>query len=156
MKNHMRLKLLIVGAFLVSAVACGSDDSGRSETPAIDEGLPGRDRLIGSATPLPVIDSPNDIPDGLEPVWETFAALAREYVDREHIDPTILGRCAIRGMLDALDDPYLLNRQFASFGLEAMLDCRLVDYGYRFYMTPDERREPIQRLRSSFVKMPDR
>ena len=106
MKNHMRLKLLIVGAFLVIAVACGSDDSGSSETPAIDEGLPGRDRLIGSATPLPVIDSPNDIPDGLEPVWETFAALAREYVDREHIDPTILGRGAIRGMLDALDDPY--------------------------------------------------
>ena len=63
---------------------------------------------------------------------------------------------AISHLLDALDDPYLLNRQFASFGLEAMLDCRLVDYGYRFYMTPDERREPIQRLRSSFIKMPDR
>ena len=63
---------------------------------------------------------------------------------------------AISHLLDALNDPYLLNRQFASFGLETMLDCRLVDFGYRFYMTPDERREPIQRLRSSFIKMPDR
>jgi hypothetical protein len=63
---------------------------------------------------------------------------------------------AISHLLDALNDPYLLNRQFASFGLETMLDCRLVDFGYRFYMTPDERREPLQRLRSSFIKMPDR
>ena len=63
---------------------------------------------------------------------------------------------AISHLLDALDDPYLLNRQFASFGLEAMLDCRLVDFGYRFYMTPDERREPIKRLRSSFIETSDR
>ncbi|MEE3368269.1 MAG: hypothetical protein VX346_02875 [Planctomycetota bacterium] len=63
---------------------------------------------------------------------------------------------AISHLLDALDDPYLLNRQFASFGLEAMLDCRLVDFGYRFYMTPDERREPIKRLRSSLIETSDR
>lgn len=141
MKNHMRLKLLIVGAFLVIAVACGSDDSGSSETPAIDEGLPGRDRLIGSATPLPVIDSPNDIPDGLEPVWETFAALAREYVDREHIDPTILGRGAIRGMLDALDDPY--TSYVTPMGRERQLESFQGDFegiGAQIDATPDGQR----------------
>ena len=36
-----------------------------------------------------------------------------------------------------------------------MLGFRLVDFGYRFYMTPDERREPIERLRSSFIETPD-
>ena len=63
---------------------------------------------------------------------------------------------AISHLLKALDDPYLLNRQFARFGLESMLDCRLVDFGYRFYMTPDERREPIERLRKSLTETPNR
>jgi hypothetical protein len=45
-----------------------------------------------------------------------------------------------------LDDPFLLNRQFARIGLEQMLGIKLLDYGYRFYMSPEERREPILRV----------
>lgn len=60
-------------------------------------------------------------------------------------------RWALPKLLDALDDPYLLNRQFARIGLEKMLDVELVDYGYRFYMTPDERREPLKQLRAALL-----
>lgn len=53
-------------------------------------------------------------------------------------------------VIEALDDPYLINRQFARVCLEDLLSIKLVDFGYRFYMTPAERREPIQLLRVEF------
>ena len=62
---------------------------------------------------------------------------------------------ALPFLLEALDDPYLLNRQFVRFGLESMLNRRLVEFGYRFYMTPQERREPLERLRRSLIKTPN-
>jgi predicted CXXCH cytochrome family protein len=51
-------------------------------------------------------------------------------------------------LIDALDDPYLVNRQFASKGLQEMLGMRLADFGYRFYMTEPERRGPLADLRA--------
>jgi predicted CXXCH cytochrome family protein len=59
-------------------------------------------------------------------------------------------RPALPRLLDALDDPYLVNRQFAYKGLHEMLNVRLADFGYRFYMTKDERRKPLGDLRSRF------
>ncbi len=61
-------------------------------------------------------------------------------------------RSALPQLIDALDDPYLLNRQFARIGLERMLDVKLSDFGYQYYMTPDERREPLQRLRNALLQ----
>lgn len=58
---------------------------------------------------------------------------------------------ATRGLIDALDDPFLLNRQFARRGLERMLNVRLRDYGYEFYMTPEERAEPLERIRQALL-----
>ena len=133
LKNLGRWRPIIAGAFVLLAVACGSGD-GESVTSTTDDELPGRGRLIATASPLPVIDSPNDIPEGLEAVWETFAAIAREYVDRDTIDPEVLARGAIRGMLNALDDPYTAyvtpegyKRQLESFqgnfeGIGAQID----------------------------------
>lgn len=54
-------------------------------------------------------------------------------------------------LLEALDDPYLLNRQFARIGLESMQGIRLSDFGYHFYQTPEEREAPLERLRRRFV-----
>jgi hypothetical protein len=50
-------------------------------------------------------------------------------------------------LINALDDPYLLNRQFARRGFEGMLGVKLKDYGYRFYMMPNEREKPMAELR---------
>lgn len=60
-------------------------------------------------------------------------------------------RWALPQVIDALDDPYLLNRQFARIALERWLNLRLEDHGYRFYMTPEERREPVARLRAALT-----
>jgi hypothetical protein len=50
-------------------------------------------------------------------------------------------------LINALDDPYLVNRQFALRGFEGLLGAPLLDYGYRFYMTPSEREKPMAELR---------
>ncbi len=52
-------------------------------------------------------------------------------------------------LINALDDPYLLNRQFARRGFEEMLGVNLLDYGYRFYMMPEERKKPMANLRKA-------
>ncbi|HXD86960.1 MAG TPA: HEAT repeat domain-containing protein [Urbifossiella sp.] len=51
-------------------------------------------------------------------------------------------------LLDALDDPFLLNRQFAARDLQQMLGVRPADEGYRFFMTREERKEPLAALRT--------
>ena len=55
---------------------------------------------------------------------------------------------AIDVLLDALNDSFLLNRQFARRGLERLLGVKLVDFGYRFYMMSDERKAPIEAIRN--------
>jgi predicted CXXCH cytochrome family protein len=59
---------------------------------------------------------------------------------------------ALPRLLDALDDPFLVNRQFAYKGLQDMLNMRLADLGYRFYMTKEERQTPLARIRARFTQ----
>lgn len=56
---------------------------------------------------------------------------------------------AIDELITSLDDPFLLNRQFTRVAVEKLLQVSLQDYGYRFYMTPEERAEGIARLRKA-------
>ncbi len=63
---------------------------------------------------------------------------------------------ALPAVVEALDDPYLLNRQFARIALERWLNLRLEDHGYRFYMTPEERREPVERVRAAVTGLINR
>jgi hypothetical protein len=36
------------------------------------------------------------------------------------------------------------------------LNLRLEDHGYRFYMTPEERREPVERVRAAVSELINR
>jgi predicted CXXCH cytochrome family protein len=58
---------------------------------------------------------------------------------------------ALPPLLEALDDEYLVNRQFAAQGLQGMLGVRLADLGYHFYMTAEERRRPLADLRARYA-----
>jgi predicted CXXCH cytochrome family protein len=58
---------------------------------------------------------------------------------------------ALPQLLGALDDPYLVNRQFAARGLQRMLGLRLADFGYRFYSDREERRRPLAEMRVKFL-----
>jgi predicted CXXCH cytochrome family protein len=59
---------------------------------------------------------------------------------------------ALPHLIDMLDDPYLVNRQFTADGLERMLGVRLADHGYRFYQTRDERRGPLAAVRAKLLR----
>ena len=52
---------------------------------------------------------------------------------------------AMPQLLESLDDPYLVNRQFAYKGLQEMLNVRLSDFGYRLYMTKEEGEGPLNK-----------
>ncbi|HTI50781.1 MAG TPA: hypothetical protein VL475_07515, partial [Planctomycetaceae bacterium] len=58
---------------------------------------------------------------------------------------------ALPGLIRALDDPFILNRQFTRIGLERMLSVKLGDYGYQFYQTREERAAPLQKLREQLL-----
>jgi predicted CXXCH cytochrome family protein len=58
---------------------------------------------------------------------------------------------ALPQLLRALDDPYLLNRQFAARRLREMLNVRLSEFGYRFYMSAAERQKPLADLRAKYA-----
>jgi predicted CXXCH cytochrome family protein len=55
---------------------------------------------------------------------------------------------ALPSLVNALDDPYLVNRQFAAKGLQEMLGLRLADLGYHFYQTAAERRQSLADVRA--------
>jgi predicted CXXCH cytochrome family protein len=58
---------------------------------------------------------------------------------------------ALPHLVEALDDPYLINRQFTYKGLQDMMGVRMVDFGYRFYMTRDERLSPLAAIRARLL-----
>lgn len=50
--------------------------------------------------------TPAGVPQDLAKVWETYQALQQRYVDKSALDPEKLSAGAIKGMLQALDDPF--------------------------------------------------
>ncbi len=87
-------------------------------------------------------------------------AVGRIWLKHEHESVRLLAvdayakardRSTLSDMIEVLDDPYLLNRQFTQKGLEDMLGIRLDEMGYRFYMTEEERGEPLKKVREALV-----
>jgi len=58
---------------------------------------------------------------------------------------------ALSKLIDALDDPFLLNRQFAGHALESMKGIQLESYGYRHYMERHERIKPLEKIRNALL-----
>ncbi len=60
-------------------------------------------------------------------------------------------RWALPDLIAMLDDPYLINRRFTQVRLGEMLGTDLRRFGYRFYQTPSERRDPLQAIRAQLL-----
>ncbi|MBI2964766.1 MAG: S41 family peptidase [Chloroflexi bacterium] len=96
---------LLAVLLVVAIVGCGGASSptavpagANTDAPVLANGE------IATPTALPAIPAPEDVPAGLEPIWEAYTILVREYVEREKIDPDKLAEGAIRGMVEALGD----------------------------------------------------
>lgn len=86
---------------VLTVVACGQP-APRSDQASGPVVLP--DGTVATSTALPRIAPPDEVPEGLESVWEAYGYLVREYVEREKVDPEKLAEGAIKGMVDALAD----------------------------------------------------
>jgi hypothetical protein len=58
---------------------------------------------------------------------------------------------ALPDLIQMLDDPFLVNRQFTQRRLEEMLGVNLRDHGYHFYQAKGERRYPLERVRAALL-----
>ncbi len=60
-------------------------------------------------TPSPLLQplgAPDGVPEELKTIWEVWALLSREHVDRSTFDVEAFNEAAIRGMIAAIGDPH--------------------------------------------------
>lgn len=60
-------------------------------------------------------------------------------------------RSAALQVLDAMNDPFLVNRQFAARDFEKLTGVRPGESGYRFYQSRKERSHPLEQLRDKLM-----
>lgn len=61
-------------------------------------------------------------------------------------------RWGLAAVIALLDDPYLLNRQFAQTSVESIASVDLnEEFGYWYFMTPQERQPIIAKIRAALV-----
>lgn len=101
------------------------------------------------ASPLPSLDGEADEPAGL--VWLRHADQSVRLLGADAISRAE-AHWALPQLLDALDDTYLLNRQFARIAVERLMGVRLTDFGYEFFMTDEERVAPLRELRERLLQ----
>jgi len=96
-------------------------------------------------------------PDRTAPTGQNWLTHADEFVRLVAADAASRqnARWALPQIIEQLDDPYLLNRQFALMAIERMLDIRLSESGYQFYMTQAERQLPLNRIRERLLPEAD-
>ncbi len=56
--------------------------------------------------PSEPLEAPSEVAEELRIIWETWAILTRDHIERSQLDPSVMSEGAIRGMLTALGDPH--------------------------------------------------
>ena len=109
-KRHRFIVPAIVMAAAFLLAACGSDTTAAptpfSQTIASDAEVTdpfGFPEVIQLEEPL---DAPSGVPEELKTVWEVWSLLTKEHVDRGNFDPEVFTEAAIRGLLQAVNDPH--------------------------------------------------
>lgn len=84
----------------VTEIPVSSDDEDLSDGSVDKSGLP---KVVPSDKPL---TPPSEVPEELNVVWEVWAHLVRDHVDKSTMDPTLFSEAAIKGIIGALGDPH--------------------------------------------------
>jgi carboxyl-terminal processing protease len=102
--------------------ACRSQDAASAPTPepAVAKSAELEDPMVfPTASPLTEpLPAPDGVPEELKTVWEVWALLTREHVDRTQFDPEVFTEAAIRGLIDALGDPHTNYVRPEAFNIE--------------------------------------
>lgn len=65
------------------------------------------------------LKAPSEVPEELRAIWETWAFLTRDFVDKSKLDPSISTESAIRGILAALGDRHTVYIPPEAFTLQS-------------------------------------
>jgi carboxyl-terminal processing protease len=112
--NKTPLPYILVAIFaatFVAAVACGNGELATAPSAVVDRSA-GKVTTTGDDSfpeviPLDVpLEAPSEVAEELRIIWEAWAILTRDHVDRADLDPSMMSEAAIRGMLIALGDPH--------------------------------------------------
>ncbi|MCH8109799.1 MAG: S41 family peptidase [Chloroflexi bacterium] len=113
MAIHQITRPLIVMVVVVTALflaACSGAASNVAPTPqatvpstATFSDEPSIPEVVQLEIPL---EAPSEVPEELKAIWEAWALLVREHVDRDKLDPAEATAEAIRGIVRTLNDPH--------------------------------------------------
>ncbi|MEE8473464.1 MAG: S41 family peptidase [Dehalococcoidia bacterium] len=67
---------------------------------------------------IPAVSAPSETPKELGTLWEVWDVLHKNYVEREVLDDQKLAPGAIRGLIEALDDPYTTYMDPTTYEME--------------------------------------
>ena len=142
--------MAIIVAALMLFAACGGDASPAStsaSTPASAQAVPAEEAAKSSSdqpafpTVVPLdepLEGPPEVPEELKAVWEAWALLAREHVDRSTFDPAEFTDAAIRGMITALDDTHTHYLGSEAFDIQGQdLEGKFEGIGAHVQMGPN-------------------
>ena len=113
--------VLVAGAIV--AAACGTDVA-ELPAPAAPAAAPevSATALLPSIEVVPLdkpLEAPSEVPEELQAIWDVWAILTRDHVDRSELDPEAFTEAAIRGMLNALGDPHTNYVRPEAFEIES-------------------------------------
>ena len=102
------LTFLCVVSFISTALACSSalsDDTDLTTAPAkySDSSAP---YSVTSTLPKEKLGSSEGTPRELEAVWEAWALLNKEHIDRASFEPGAFEESAIKGLIDSVEDTH--------------------------------------------------
>ena len=115
------VRVLVAGAIV--AAACGTDVA-ELPAPAAPAAAPevSATDLLPSIEVVPLdkpLEAPSEVPEELQAIWDVWAILTRDHVDRSELDPEAFTEAAIRGMLNALGDPHTNYVRPEAFEIES-------------------------------------
>ena len=109
--NKTTLPYLFAAVFALALVAAACGNSAPIVITAVDQAAgevtSGSDASFPEVIPLDEpLEVPSEMAEELRIIWEAWAILTRDHVDRADLDPSAMSEAAIRGMLIALGDPH--------------------------------------------------
>ncbi len=123
MNHKLRLRLPMAAALVAVVLLLAACQGGAATSPQAPPTNPSETPQAGGTTTdgeaadapsfstqaVPLdrpVEAPSEVPEEFRPVWEVWALLTREHVERGNLEGEDFAEAAIRGMLEELGDPH--------------------------------------------------
>ena len=125
MNSLINFKITVLSILVVvglSIVACNDAEIPESSSPTSNQQ---KDQYLNNQIAIPEfvppekpLKAPSEVPEELKAIWETWAFLTRDFVDKSKLDPGTSTESAIRGILASLGDRHTVYIPPEAFTLQ--------------------------------------